>query len=224
MLTLEHAPPRAPAAPGPEGDAPGSDSEDDELLHCVTMSAYGGEADFLLRSPRLAPRADGRPAFTSHVAFYAASALAVKPACCLLFLYYYRTLGDATFVVAGAAATLACYARLAAAAGFLCRGVLADRLPFGRWRWALLAALAAAQAVAFAAIAGPPALAGRSCFCGCAGRWKRAARARRPPRCCWPGWRRTLQISFATSLGFSRPGRGCACVWRGPWPCDAARV
>lgn len=164
MLTLEHAPPRAPAAPGPEGDAPGSDSEDDELLHCVTMSAYGGEADFLLRSPRLAPRADGRPAFTSHVAFYAASALAVKPACCLLFLYYYRTLGDATFVVAGAAATLACYARLAAAAGFLCRGVLADRLPFGRWRWALLAALAAAQAVAFAAIAGPPALAGPELF------------------------------------------------------------
>ncbi|AVT50625.1 envelope protein UL20 [Cervid alphaherpesvirus 3] len=152
----------AAAGAGPGGD--GSDDEEDELLRCVTLSAYGGEADFLARSPRLAPRADGRPAFSAYVVFGAASAFGLKPACCLAFLYYYRTFGDATFAAAGAAATLAYYARLAAAAGFLYAGVRADRLPFGRGARALLAALALARAAAFAAVALPAALAGPALF------------------------------------------------------------
>ncbi|AVT50760.1 envelope protein UL20 [Cervid alphaherpesvirus 2] len=164
----EAAAKRAPAcACGGGGGGDGYDDEDDdddELLRCVTLSAYGGEADFLARSPRLAPRADGRPAFSAYVVFAAASALGLKPACCLAFLYYYRAFGDATFAVAGAAATLAYYARLAAAAGFLWAGVRADRLPFGRGARALLAALALARAAVFAALALPPALADPALF------------------------------------------------------------
>ncbi|AAR86142.1 UL20 virion protein (membrane) [Bovine alphaherpesvirus 5] len=146
------------------GGASDGEGEEDELLRCVALSAYGGDVDFLTRSPRLAPRADGRPAFSAYVVFGAASAFGLNPACCLLFLYYYRTFGDATFAAAGAAATLAYYARLAAAAGFLYAGVRADRLPFGRWPRALLAALVLARAAVFAAVALPAAFAGPALF------------------------------------------------------------
>ncbi|QPI70152.1 envelope protein UL20 [Equid herpesvirus 6] len=133
-------------------DAASSDDEE-ELHECVAMSAYGGDADFLVSSASARVPTRSQPAFSVHVVMFALSALVVKPACCLVFLNYYVMTGSPTFVVVGGATTLVYYARLALMGWFMLQNIRADRLPLRLWQQIIVCGLAVGRTAAFLFVA-----------------------------------------------------------------------
>ncbi|ASW27087.1 envelope protein UL20 [Beluga whale alphaherpesvirus 1] len=125
------------------------DAEDGDVLDRVSLASYGGDHDFLLSSGAARVGKGGRPAFTPHVLAFFASALLIKPACCVFFLGYYRHSGDAQFIFAGACATVAYYLRVGLMACFMYANIRADRLPLLPWQQLLLATLSVCRAAVF---------------------------------------------------------------------------
>ncbi|AIL02959.1 envelope protein UL20 [Equid alphaherpesvirus 3] len=140
---------RKPLLEAQAADDGASSAEDEELYECVAMSAYGGDADFLVSSAGARVPSRGQPAFSVYVVLFALSAFVVKPACCLVFLNYYVMTGSSSFVVAGGAATLVYYARLALMAWFMLQNIRADRLPLRLWQQIIVCGLAVGRTAAF---------------------------------------------------------------------------
>ncbi|ACT88338.1 envelope protein UL20 [Felid alphaherpesvirus 1] len=128
------------------------DSDDESVCEYISMSAYGGDADFLLSSAYTIEPGKHQPTFTISVVFFAISAFVIKPLCCLAFLNYYRATGNSIFITSGGIITLVYYIQSMLMIFFIYNNIRVDLLPLRWWQQAVIGSMSVGRLIAFIVI------------------------------------------------------------------------